>query len=120
MYKRISILALVALLGAGPSLAQDPAWLETAYTSMGLSERKMVQEELKKAGLYEGSIDGIFGPATAYALAQTPEFLRTHTADSIEVPLDTPQDTARFVRELGAGDWGDFLYGGMAENPAHR
>jgi len=42
--------------------------LHTAFLSVSLNERKLVQEELTKLDLYDSKIDGLFGPGTNKAI----------------------------------------------------
>jgi peptidoglycan hydrolase-like protein with peptidoglycan-binding domain len=56
------------------------------------SQKEEVQQELKRAGLYRGDVDGIFGPETRRAIA---EFQRQHglsqTGNARPTDLDRPQ-----------------------------
>lgn len=115
------MMAVVALVvvGMGQAFGAPPAWMQEGYEALDLAQRKAVQEELAGAGLYTGSVDGASATEVAQALAETPDFLATHTVDKVEVPIDTPADAHRFVAELAAGDWADFLDGTLAENRFH-
>lgn len=109
----------VAMAWSAPVLASPSDWLRLGYQALDEEGRKTVQEEMRLTGLYDGQVDGIYGEETAKALEAVPLFLRTETVDKIEVPLDTPEDGVRFVREIAQRAWSGFLYEGAAENPSH-
>ena len=69
---RLIALAACILLLASPSGAED---LRSAFYSLPKSDRMVLQERLAEAGLYEGTIDGLWGPGTAGALGTAQQSL---------------------------------------------
>ncbi len=113
----------IPLLLAESSVVDPDAAIDTGQTTPGLSstpsgsplsdvtseeqiqEIKILQQELKNRGYYDGPIDGIYGPMTETAIRE----LRGRTSGQTDLPstlfpastapVDTPAETASLGRE---------------------
>lgn len=99
------------LFVAGPVAATEPQWFKDGFHQLSLEERQNVQQELASVGLYNGDIDGVYGPGTEEGLGMLPDYLAANTIDHIVVELENAGDVHRFVKELGQGLWTGYLMG---------
>lgn len=65
-------LAAAVFLAAPQALAGD---LRSAFYALPKADRMILQERLSEPGLYQGVVDGLWGPGTANAVAQAQQSL---------------------------------------------
>lgn len=85
--------------------------IRQVFNALSEKERRIVQAEAMTAGLYNATPDGKFGPKTELAIRALPKWIREMSSGEVIVKADTPEDLARFLGEVGRGEWSAWLYG---------
>ncbi len=109
MLSRLVAPLTLCLLLAVPALAEVSArFFPAAFAELDEASRRAVQAELQRVGLYDGTVDGSYGPGTEKALVRAVERLQQ---DSFEVTilLDTEADAVSFLFVLAEGGYAQWL-----------
>ncbi|NCM98024.1 MAG: hypothetical protein AUK60_00570 [Rhodobacteraceae bacterium CG2_30_10_405] len=106
------LLTLICGLGlsAVPLLAQAEL-LRASFSALAPDQARRVQTELQGAGLYEGAIDGRYGPRTEASLVAGAAFLAENSEGAVIIDLTSPEGVAAYLRALHEGKLAAWLYG---------
>ena len=110
---RRRFLVLCAAVAAVPlaAAAQDRRALRAAFDALPASGRRSVQDELAITGLYDGALDGRYGPRTERGLIAAAAHLTRNWSRLVWPDVSSPSGARAFVQELAARRLSTWLYG---------
>lgn len=86
--------------------------LAAAFEDVGNQGRHAVQSKLKEAGLYNGGIDGRYGPGTRAAIVAAAALVHEGSYQRVKPDILSAAGARAFVSEIAVGNmdkwfWGD-------------
>jgi hypothetical protein len=111
MLRRTLLTTMFGLaISAGVVFAQtDP--LAESFAMLGVEKRRAVQEQLAMAGLYDGVVDGAFGPKTRNSLINGAVFIKDNSYGRVAFDLTKPDQARQFIGALANGELAKYLWG---------
>ena len=89
--------------------------LAAAFEGVGNQGRRAVQSKLKDAGLYNGGIDGQYGPGTRGAIVAAADFVHESSYQRVKPDISSAAGARAFVSEIAAGNMDKWFWGEGAE-----
>lgn len=109
--RRVFLTSIFGLaITARTAFAQaDP--LAGSFAALSETQRRSAQDQMAMAGLYDGAVDGAFGPKTRASLVNTAVFIRDNSYGKVVFDLAKPAHASRFLNALSKGELGKYLWG---------
>lgn len=96
---------------AAADVAVDRSILRTTFESLSASDRRQVQQMMQDAGLYQSTVDGIYGQGTETAAIRTAKFLEENSHGRLGFNLATRGEVAAFLNFLRSDQAPAWLWG---------
>lgn len=87
------------------------AGLQEAFVYLAPQYRRQIQNELAIAGLYNGGIDGEYGPGTEQALIEGAAYIEWSSSGRLYYDLNSPRGIVNYFQDLLTGEAAAWLYG---------
>ncbi len=103
-------LLIAALLASSPTVAEPGSTLEHLYRTLPESARLRAQNELARADLFLGEVDGGWSRSLERALKRGAETVAMRS-DSHRIPkFNDPDETRAYLEALSSGSLSGLLY----------
>jgi hypothetical protein len=116
MNRRHLLLALPVLVLTSAIAKAQASTLAVAFAELPPAARRAAQEQLALGGLYDGRIDGAYGPRTQAALVSAAQFITDNSNGRTSIDLNSSGGAQSYLNALARGEFAKYLWGEGDEN----